>query len=69
MEKEFFQGKWNQLKGAVKQTWGDLTDDDLTKMQGDIDKAVGFLQEKYGMAKTEAKEKMNKIIKDLNEKK
>ncbi|MGQ1936243.1 CsbD family protein, partial [Ornithobacterium rhinotracheale] len=28
------KGNWNQLKGKVKQQWGDLTDDDLTYTEG-----------------------------------
>ena len=59
MNWDIIQGKWDQLKGSVKQQWGDLTDDDLTQIQGDRDRMAGKLQEKYGWAKTEVDEKMN----------
>jgi len=48
------QGKWKQMKGSVKQQWGKLTDDDLEIIDGQKDKLVGRLQERYGITKEEA---------------
>lgn len=48
------EGNWKQFKGKVKQQWGDLTDDDLTKIEGKRDQLVGRVQERYGVAKDEA---------------
>jgi uncharacterized protein YjbJ (UPF0337 family) len=48
------QGKWNQMKGSVKQQWGKLTDDDLDVIAGSKDKLVGKIQERYGIQKEEA---------------
>jgi hypothetical protein len=28
------EGNWNQLKGKIKQKWGSLTDDDISKIEG-----------------------------------
>ncbi len=36
-----FKGKWNQLKGKAKQQWGNLTDDDLTYVEGKEDELYG----------------------------
>lgn len=65
MEKEYFKGNWNQIKGSLKRTWGDLTDDDLKKMEGSYDESLGVLQEKYGLAKDDAKKKLDDIVKDF----
>lgn len=65
MEKEYFKGQWNQLKGNVKKSWGKLTDDELLKVEGDYDKVIGLIQEKYGMAVTDIKLKVNDLIKNL----
>ena len=62
MNWDVIQGKWDQLKGSVKQQWGDLTDDELTQINGDRDKLAGKLQERYGWAKTEVDEKMNDFV-------
>lgn len=56
---DMFQGKWKQLRGRAKQVWGDLTDDDLAKVDGSYDRFVGVLQEKYGYSKEEAQEKID----------
>ena len=48
------KGSWNQIKGEVKQQWGNLTDDDLTFVEGTRDKLVGRVQERYGIEKAEA---------------
>ncbi|AIP98983.1 CsbD family protein [Ornithobacterium rhinotracheale] len=55
------KGNWNQLKGKVKQQWGDLTDDDLTYTEGKSEELLGRLQEKTG----EAKETISKFFEDL----
>lgn len=59
MNWDIIAGKWDQLKGSVKETWGDLTDDEITQMAGSRDKMAGKLQERYGWTKTEVDEKMN----------
>src|SRR5437588_5144292 len=51
------EGKWKQVKGNVKQTWGKITDDDLDYIAGKRENLVGKLQERYGMAKEEAQKK------------
>ena len=47
-------GNWKMLKGRVKEKWGKLTDDDLTRVEGKRDQLVGRIQERYGIAKDEA---------------
>lgn len=54
MNNQTLKGEWNQLKGSVKQKWADLTDDDLTHIEGDRDKLVGRVQERYGHSREDA---------------
>ena len=63
MNKEQAQGNWNQLKGKIKETWGNLTDDDIALFNGKTEQFYGKLQEKYGVAKEKA-EKQIKEFKD-----
>ena len=51
MNWEQIEGNWKQFKGGVKEQWGKLTDDELTRIDGKRDKLAGLLQEKYGLAK------------------
>ena len=50
------RGNWNEIKGAAKQKWGQLTDDDMTYDEGKQDEWFGRLQEKTGHAIDEIKD-------------
>lgn len=54
MNWDIAKGNWKQMKGSVKQQWGKLTDDDMTRIEGDRDLLVGRVQERYGIGKEEA---------------
>jgi uncharacterized protein YjbJ (UPF0337 family) len=54
MDWNVVEGKWKQLKGEAQTRWGKLTDDDMDVINGNREKLVGKLQEKYGYAKDEA---------------
>ncbi len=51
---EKFKGTWNQTKGAVKEQWGKLTDDDLLEIEGRRDQLVGKIQTRYGVTHEQA---------------
>ena len=55
------KGNWNQIKGKLKQKYGDLTDDDLTYAEGKEDELLGRLQKKTGESKEALKEYIDKI--------
>jgi uncharacterized protein YjbJ (UPF0337 family) len=61
------EGNWKQMKGAVKEKWGKLTDDDLTVAAGKRDALVGRLQERYGVAKDEAEKQLNEFVDSYRE--
>jgi uncharacterized protein YjbJ (UPF0337 family) len=52
------EGQWKQLKGRVKEKWGDLTDDELDEIAGRQDQLVGRIQERYGIARDEAEKRV-----------
>jgi uncharacterized protein YjbJ (UPF0337 family) len=43
-----WEGRWDQLKGKVQQTWGDVTDDDLDVAEGNYDELIGRIKERTG---------------------
>ena len=51
---EKIKGSWVQTKGAVKEQWGKLTDDDLMEIQGRREQLVGKIQTRYGVTREEA---------------
>ena len=47
------KGSWNEVKGKLKQKYGQLTDDDLAFAEGKEDELLGRLQKRLGMTKDE----------------
>lgn len=62
------EGKWEQLKGSVMETWGKITDDDFTTIKGKRDKLLGKLQEIYGYSVEKAEEEIALFEKRCKEK-
>ena len=63
MNKDIFEGKWEEIKGQIKQTWGKLTDDDFTQIKGSQQEIYGTLQKHYGYSKEQAE----KAVKEFNQ--
>ena len=53
MDKLELKGKWNEIKGKIKQSYAGLSDDDLTYQEGKEDELYGRLQQKTGKSKDE----------------
>jgi uncharacterized protein YjbJ (UPF0337 family) len=60
MNQDILAGKWKQMRGQVKQWWGKLTDDDLDRIDGAMDKLAGTLQERYGWERDEVEREMKR---------
>jgi uncharacterized protein YjbJ (UPF0337 family) len=55
MNKLQMKGSWNEIKGKLKQSYGNLTDDDLVFAEGKDDELLGRLQKKLGKTKDEVR--------------
>lgn len=53
------QGDWKQSSGRVKEKWGDLTDDEIARVNGNREQLEGVLQERHGYAKDRAKQEID----------
>ena len=60
MNADVMKGKWKQMRGQVKKWWGDLTDDDLDRIEGERDKLIGRLQERYGYTRENAEAEVDR---------
>jgi uncharacterized protein YjbJ (UPF0337 family) len=61
MNSTVIKGNWNELKGKLKQKYGNLTDDDLIFSEGKEDEMLGRLQKKLG----KSNEEVRKLISNL----
>jgi uncharacterized protein YjbJ (UPF0337 family) len=50
------KGRWNEVKGKLKQKYGELTDDDLVFAEGKEEELLGRLQQKLGKKKEEIRQ-------------
>ena len=55
MDKLEIKGKWNEVKGKLKQAYGDLTDDDLAHEDGKEDELFGRIQRRLGKSREEVR--------------
>ncbi|MDP2160209.1 MAG: CsbD family protein [Flavobacterium sp.] len=61
METTELKGKWNELKGKLKQKYADLTDDDLLYVEGKEDELYGKIQQRVGKTKEEVKKMIDEL--------
>ena len=61
MNSDVIKGKWKQLKGEVREGWGELTDEDVDEIAGRKEHFVGKVQERYGMKKEDAEKEWDKL--------
>ena len=61
MNKLQIKGSWNELKGKLKQQYGNLTDDDLVFSEGKEDELLGGLQKKLGKSQDEVRQMIEKL--------
>ena len=59
------KGKWKETSGAVKSKWGELSDDEIARMDGDRETLEGKIQSKYGKTKEQAKQEVNDFLNAL----
>ncbi|PHN05063.1 CsbD family protein [Flavilitoribacter nigricans] len=55
------RGNWNQIKGKLKEEYGELTDNDLMYQEGKEDQLLGRIQERTGKSKQEIKDFIDRI--------
>ena len=55
-----WEGRWDQLKGKAKQSWGNLTDDDLDVAEGNYEEMIGKIKEKTGESEEAIRERLDR---------
>jgi uncharacterized protein YjbJ (UPF0337 family) len=62
MSEHKLKGNWNEVKGKLKQKYGELTDDDLVYVEGKEDELYGRLQKKLGKKKEEIASEIKRLL-------
>lgn len=63
MNKDIVQGHWHEIKGKLKQQWGNLTDNEIAKMNGSREELRGVLQQTYGFEKDKVEQEIDNFLK------
>lgn len=66
MNEDQAQGRMDRITAKIKQTWGDLTDDEVKKAEGNKDELIARIRERYGDSKEAIAEKLNALMEDQN---
>ena len=62
LNEEQFRGKWNEIKGGIRNLWGRISDDEIEQFKGNITKVTSLVEERYGETKSEIKSKLDRLM-------
>ena len=61
MNQQTLSGQWRQLRGKLQEKWGELTDDELDHVEGNVDQLIGLVQQKTGETREEIESYVDQI--------
>lgn len=59
---EALRSQWRELRGKIRQQWGQLTDEELDQIQGNPDALIRKLQERYGRSRAEVEQDLDRWL-------
>lgn len=62
MNRDQIEGKWTEIKGRLRESYGDLTDDDIEEAKGNREQLEGVLQQKTGKTKEDVRNTVDRIL-------
>jgi uncharacterized protein YjbJ (UPF0337 family) len=62
ISQQTLQGNWNEIKGLLRSKWGEITDEDVTNFNGNVEQLMGTIQRKTG----EARESVEQFFEQFN---
>jgi uncharacterized protein YjbJ (UPF0337 family) len=67
LNRDTLAGQWKQIRGDVKSKWGQLSDDELTRIEGDYEKLAGAIQTRYGYERSRVEREINDFFNSRNQ--
>lgn len=68
MNRDIFEGKFKEISGEIKKKWGELTDDEIRRTQGNAEALAGIVQQKMGVDRDEATRNVSDVLQSLERK-
>jgi uncharacterized protein YjbJ (UPF0337 family) len=66
LSKERLEGNWNSVVGAIREKFGQITGDDLQRVQGDAEQLIGMIQRKTGESREQIESFLNDCVQASN---
>ena len=64
INEQVFRGNWAEIRGRVKEKWGDLTDDDLVLAEGNVDQLIGIVERRTGESRESIEHHLDQMTSD-----
>lgn len=65
MDDDRITGKWTELKGRLRETYGELTDDELEESKGERQKLEGLLEQRLGKTKDDVRQTVDRMLESI----
>ncbi len=62
INKDVILGKWKEISGEAQKKWGEITENDLEKVKGNMNALVGLVEQKLGVSKEDAQKKVEELL-------
>jgi uncharacterized protein YjbJ (UPF0337 family) len=62
INKDLILGKWKEISGEAQKKWGEITENDLEKVKGNMTALVGLVEQKLGVSKEDAQKKVEELL-------
>ena len=62
MNRNIWQGKYRQIRGEVKREWGKFTNNDRHRLEGEVDRLLGMVQQRYGYTRERAADEIEHYV-------
>jgi uncharacterized protein YjbJ (UPF0337 family) len=67
VNRDILKGQWTQLKGKIREKWGQLTNDEIEQMQGNAEQLIGKVQERYGRTREQAEQEVDRWLNEYDQ--
>lgn len=62
LDQQTILGKWNEIKGGVRNLWGNITEEELDDVKGNIQSLSGIVQRKNSESKESIQKKLETLM-------
>ncbi len=62
LNKEQIKGNWKEIKGGIRNLWGEISEEELEQTHGNIQAVSGIVQERYRESTDSIQKKLDRLL-------